>query len=240
MEEGDRGAPAAARREGPAMANIRILIVEDHAVVRAGLRLLIDAQPDLRVVGEAADAPEAWRLVGSLTPDVVSLDLSLPGDNGLTLLARLRREHPAVRVLVLTMHDDPGHLRMALAAGASGYVVKTAPETEYVAALRAVHQGRTFVDLGLSEALTQAMVGAEAGTPPPAEAARLSPREREVLERLAHGYTNQQIADRLFLSVKTVETYRARIAEKLGLRSRVDFIRYALETGLLGGPRPEP
>lgn len=223
------------------MAKIRILVVEDHAVVRAGLRLLIDAQPDLEVVGEAADAPEAWRLVGTLDPDVVTLDLSLPGDNGMALLERLRREHPAARVLVLTMHDDPAYLRMALAAGASGYVVKTAADTEFLAAIRAVHQGRTFVDLSLGEALAQAMVGGEAGGPAaPAAAGRLSPREREVLERLAHGYTNQQIADRLFLSVKTVETYRARIADKLGLRSRVDFIRYALQNGLLGGGKPQP
>jgi DNA-binding NarL/FixJ family response regulator len=215
----------------------RVLIADDHAILRSGLRLLINAQPDLEVVGEAGDALTTVEQARLLAPDVVTVDLGMPGADGVGLVERLRRECPAVRVLVLTMHSDLAYLRAALAAGAAGYIVKTAADTELVSAIHAVRQGRIFVDLTLSEGLAQVSPGSAAGPSVPAD--RLSRREREVLRFVAEGHTNQQIADRLHLSVKTIETYRARVGEKLGLRSRADIVRYALDTGLISpGPTP--
>jgi DNA-binding NarL/FixJ family response regulator len=219
------------------MKKIRVLIADDHAILRAGLHILINSQPDMEVVGEAADSHEAEQQVHAALPDVLLLDWTMPGGSSLPMIGRLRREHPGVRVLVLTMHDDPAYLRAALAAGALGYVVKTAAETELLSAIRAVHQHRVFVDLQMTDSLVQTVLGGT-GAPLPAgktgRGTELSQRERQVLELLAQGHTNRQVADRLYLSAKTVETYRARIADKLGLRSRADFIRYAVEMGLLG------
>jgi DNA-binding NarL/FixJ family response regulator len=219
------------------MRKTRVLIADDHAVLRAGLRMLINAQPDLEVVGEAADCPEALRKARELSPDVLTLDLSMPGGGSVKVIERLREECPPTRVLVLTMHDDPAYLRAVLAVGGSGYVVKTAADTELLTAIRAVARGRTFIDLDLAANKGQEMFGNAQGSHPAratAPAPALSPREREVLQLLAQGHTNQFIADRLFLSIKTIETYRARIADKLGLRSRADIIRYAIEIGLIG------
>ncbi|MBV9125503.1 MAG: response regulator transcription factor [Planctomycetes bacterium] len=224
---------------------IRVLLADDHALLRAGLRVLLNSQPDLEVVGEAGNLQETLIQARALHPDVVTLDLSMPGTNSMELLEHLRKEFPQVPVLVLTMHDDPAYLRAALGAGASGYLVKTAAETELLSAIRAVHAGRTFIDLKLNETLLKTVFG-DPGTraegPGLPQEMPLSPRESEVLKFLALGYTHQQIADYLYLSTKTVETYRARIAEKLGLRSRADLIRYALDTGLLspGKPMPRP
>jgi DNA-binding NarL/FixJ family response regulator len=216
------------------MAKVRVLIADDHAVLRAGLRMLINAQPDLEVVGEADHLKELSAKTAELKPDVLTLDLTMPGGSSVKAIERLREECPHTKVLVLTMHDDPAYLRAVLAAGGSGYVVKTAADTELLTAIRAVARGRTFVDLNLPE--TKTMLSPH-GVPGTAGPGALSPREREVLALLAQGHTNQAIADRLFLSVKTIETYRARIADKLGLRSRADLIRYALETGLLEAPK---
>jgi DNA-binding NarL/FixJ family response regulator len=213
------------------MSKIRVFLIDDHAVLRAGLRMLINAQPDLEVCGEAASGPEAIGLIEAARPQVITLDLSMPGGSGLKMLNRLRLVCPEVRFLVLTMHDDPAYLRAALAAGATGYVVKTAADAELITAIRAVHRGRTFVDLDLSQHEVQSILG-----PPTGKAllpAELSNRECEVLRFLAQGHTNQAIAERLCLSVKTIETYRSRIGEKLGLKSRADLVRYAMETGLL-------
>ncbi len=217
------------------MAKIRVLIADDHAVLRAGLRMLLNAQADMEVVGEAGTTHEALHQARAQTPDVLTLDLTMPGGSAIPVIERLRQECPKTRVLVLTMHDDPAYLRTVLAAGGSGYVVKKAADAELLTAIRAVHQGRAFVDLDL-----------RAGAPPaldePAGSALLSQREREVLGLLAQGHTNQAVADKLFLSVKTIETYRTRIADKLGLRTRAELVRYALETGLLtpgtAGPAP--
>jgi two-component system, NarL family, response regulator NreC len=219
------------------MAKIRVLMADDHAVVRTGLRQMINAQPDMEVVGEAASSHEALTQAGKLLPDVVTLDLTMPGGSSIKMIERLRQACPRCRVLVVTMHDDSAYYRAALAAGGSGYVVKTAPEAELLTAIRAVARGRTFVGLGLAEGAGNALAGrqtAEGASCAVGPAGSLSQREREVLELLAQGHTNQAIADRLFLSVKTIETYRARIAEKLGLRTRADIIRYAIEIGLLG------
>lgn len=211
------------------MKPIRVLIADDHAVLRAGLRLLVNWQDDMEVVGEAADGAEAVARAREKQPDVLTLDLVMPGGNGLETLAQLRRECPATRVLVLTMHDDPAYLRAVLAAGGSGYVVKTAADTELLSGIRAVHQGRIFVNLSLTDGAVQTMVN-----PPSSARHVLSAREREVVMLLAQGFTNQETADRLFLSVKTIETYRGRLMAKLGLESRADLVRYAMENGLLG------
>jgi DNA-binding NarL/FixJ family response regulator len=165
---------------------------------------------------------------------VALVDISMPGSGGIKAIERIREAAPATRVLVLTMHDMPAYLRAALAAGASGYVVKRSADSALLAAIRDVHRGRTALDPGLAASVVQSGLrrrGAT-GTSP---TALLSQREREVLELVAQGYTNQQIADHLGLSVKTVETYRARLVEKLGLQSRAELVRYALDSGLFGG-----
>ncbi len=208
------------------MKKIRVLLADDHAILRAGLRMLLDAQPDMAVVAEASDGEEALQRAAASRPDVAIVDLTMPGLSGVETLERLRREVPATRLLVLTMHDDPGYARLTLAAGASGHVIKDAESAELLAAIRAVHRGRTFVQVGAAAA---------APAPPlhPAAAPALSPRERQVLELLAHGHTNRAVAARLTLSVKTVETHRARLSEKLGLHSRADLVRLAIDLGLL-------
>lgn len=218
------------------MAKIRVLIADDHAVLRAGLRMLLEAEPDMEVVGEAADAPEAVRKAVALRPHVALVDITMPGGGGLQAVERIRRGSPRTRVLVLTMHDDPSYARAVLAAGGSGHVVKEVGGPELLSAIRAVHRGQTVVDLGRAGGPagdTFAVRETGQGARPVTLPRGLSRRERQVLELLAHGHTNQQAADRLSVSVKTVETYRARLAEKLGLRNRADLVRFALETGLL-------
>jgi DNA-binding NarL/FixJ family response regulator len=217
------------------MARIRVLIADDHAVLRAGLRMLIDAQSDMKVVGEAADGPETVSRAGDLEADVVLLDLSMPGPPGTATIERLLRLDPSPRVLVLTMHDDTAYVGSALQAGASGYIVKKAADVELLNAIRVVHRGGTFVNL--------TRPGEEARPPPIRHAPRDSPalgqprplsqREVEVLRLLAEGHTNQETAERLAVSIKTVETYRKRLRDKLGLKSRAQLVRFALEYGLL-------
>ena len=208
------------------MKKIRVLLADDHAILRAGVRMLLDAQPDMAVVAEAADGEEAIRRAGDTQPDVAVVDLTMPGLSGVETLERLRREVPTTRLVVLTMHDDPAYARMTLAAGAAGHVIKDAESAELLAAIRAVHRGRTFIQVG-AEATGES-------APPRTAAPTLSPRERQVLALLARGHTNREVADRLSLSVKTVETHRARLSDKLGLHSRADLVRFAIELGLLG------
>ena len=220
------------------MKEIRVLLADDHAVLRAGLRMLIDAQPDMAVVAEAGDGDEAIRRVSTVPTDVAVVDLAMPGIGGIETIRRLREQAPDTRVLVLTMHDDPAYPRVALAAGASGYVTKDVDGPDVLSAIRAVARGRTYVQCGVTMARDDAAPGGLL----PAESApsarpSLSARERQVLELLARGYTNRQAAERLFLSVKTVETYRARLGEKLGLRTRSDLVRFALSLGLLSADR---
>jgi DNA-binding NarL/FixJ family response regulator len=208
------------------MSKIRLLLADDHAILRAGLRMLLDAQPDMTVVAEAADGMEALRRAHATQPDVAVIDLTMPRLSGVETLQRMRRELPATRLLVLTMHDDPAYARVAQAAGASGHVVKDSDSAQLLAAIRAVHRGRTFVQAGGETTLT---VETNDGRGVPA----LSPREQQVLELLAHGHTNREIAARLALSVKTIETHRARLTDKLGLHNRADLVRLALNIGLL-------
>lgn len=223
------------------MARIRVLIADDHAVLRAGLRMLIGAQPDMEVVGEAADGEEAVRKVAKIRPDVAIVDLTMPGEGGIKAIEQIRRESPKTRVLVLTMHEVPAYLRAAFAAGAAGYVVKSAADFELLSGIRSVHRGRAVLDPGLAGMVTAGALGKRpGGQQAGGVAGLLSAREREVLDLVAQGYTNQQIADRFGLSVKTVETYRARLVDKLGLRSRADLVRYALDSGLFGAGRASP
>ena len=198
----------------------RILLADDHAILRAGLAMLIEAESDLEVVGEAADGLEAVEKARALKPDIIILDLTMPRLSGLDALREIRRDCPDTKILVLTMHDDPAYGRTVLGAGAMGYVTKKAADRELLLAIRTVRAGRPFVDL------TQAEEMLPRHTP-------LSQREQQVLTELAHGFTHQEIADRLAVSIKTVETYLERLSAKLGLHRRADLVRYALEIGLL-------
>jgi DNA-binding NarL/FixJ family response regulator len=208
---------------------IRVVICDDHAVLRAGLRLLLEAQPDIDVVGEAASAEEVVERARRLTPDVVLLDVVMPGRNGVDVLPDVLAAAPKTEVLMLSMQDDPTYVRKSFAAGASGYVPKEAADVELVHAIREVAAGRHFVHPTVGARLASADAEAEAvGSDP------LSEREHEVFHLLALGHTNQEIAAMLGISVRTVETHRARIVEKLGLRTRAELVRHAIATGQLG------
>jgi two-component system, NarL family, response regulator NreC len=218
------------------MPRIRILLVDHHVIVRAGLRLLINAQVDMEVVGEARDERSALAKARETKPDVTVMEIDMPGTGGIRAIGRLLQECSQTRVVVLTWHDDPTHMRSALAAGSTGYVTKQAAASELLAAIRSVYEGHTFLDPASAGPLLNDLLGkgawhhsATPGTP----RSVLSARECEVLIRLAQGYTNRQIAEQIHMSVKTVENYRARIGQKLELRSRADLIRYAHESGLL-------
>lgn len=217
------------------MAKIRVVLADDHAVLRSGLRLLINTQRDMEVVGEAGSHHETLEAVRQFGPDVLLLDLTMPGGSGTKLIDTLSREYPGTRVLVLTMHDDPAYFRQAMAAGAAGYLVKKAADTDLLTAIRTVAQGRVYAppDLALEPRGTRGQGLERPGAKTGGALESLSVREREVLALLAEGHTNQAIADRLYLSVKTVESYRARVMGKLGLRNRAELTRFALEVGLL-------
>ncbi|MBI5670815.1 MAG: response regulator transcription factor [Chloroflexi bacterium] len=213
---------------------IRILLADDHAVLRSGLRLLINSQPDMTVVGEAGSGSEATAQAAALQPDVLLLDLNMPGMDGLAALPQLKQDAPNSRILILTMYDDVSYLQEALNAGAAGYVLKKAVDSELLTAIRAVMRGETYVHSAMTQKLLQKFetvsTTAKASSDP---WATLSDRERDVLRLVALGYTNAEIAGELFLSVKTVETYRARGMEKLNLQTRAQLVKAALERGLL-------
>lgn len=213
---------------------IKVLIADDHAILRSGLTMLVNAQPDMEVVSQAPDGEQAVRAARETRPDVALLDLTMPRVGGMKALQEIARSCPQTRVLVLTMHDDPAYLRSVLAAGASGYVLKKSVDAELLTGIRAIHRGGTFVDPSLAGVLVQdvlAKSGAKAR--PKRKANVLSDRELQVLSLVAQGYSSPQIAKQIFVGVKTVETYRSRIAEKLGLRTRRDVVRYAVQMGLL-------
>lgn len=209
---------------------IRLVLCDDHTLVRTGLRRLLQDEPGFDVVGEAATADDAIRLVASTGPDVVVMDVSLSGEDGISATRRIRAEHPSTRVVVLTMHDDVGYLREAFGAGAAGYVVKKAADVELVAALRTVASGDTYVHPNLGAALL-AQEPAPSGAR--GQAPDISPRELEVLRLIAVGFTNPEIAEKLGLSVRTIETHRANLMQKLGLRSRAELVRMARDSGLV-------
>jgi len=208
---------------------IRVLIVDDHAVVRSGIRRVLDAEPDIETVAEAADAERAVFEAIEHKPDVVLLDVTMPGKSGIEGMPVLLQAAPQAKVLMLSMQDDPHYVREAFEAGASGYVLKEAADTELVDAVRAVAGGERYVHPTLGARLVQA----ESEERRRAEEDPLSDREREVLRLLALGHTNQEIAKMLYISVRTAETHRAHIMQKLGLSSRAQLVSYALAAGLL-------
>jgi two-component system, NarL family, response regulator NreC len=213
---------------------IRILIADDHALVRAGLRSLLAAQPDMEVVGEAADGVVVVEQCRRLAPQVVLMDLTMPGRRGILAIQDLRQACPEARVLVVTMHEDPAYVRQALLAGAEGYVLKKSLATELISAVRALSQGQPFVTSALPAGALEF-----SGEPTASRKDRdvldlLTPREREAATLIALGHTNAEVASLLHITDRTVETHRQHIMSKLGLRTRADLVRFALENQLLG------
>jgi DNA-binding NarL/FixJ family response regulator len=216
-----------------AMADVRVYLADDHAIVREGLKALINAEAGMTVVGEAADGDQACKCVPALRPDVVVMDVSMPGLSGSQATARLRQECPNIRVLALTVHEDKGYIRQLLAAGAAGYILKrTAPE-ELIRAIRTVAEGGIYLDPGMAGKVVGGFVRQLSNADHPN--GELSEREESVARQTAAGHSNKEIAGGLDLSIKTVETYRARAMEKLGLHGRAALVRYAVQQGWLQG-----
>lgn len=210
---------------------LRILLADDHLTVRHGLKLLIDGEPDMTVIAEASDGAVALEQAMAHHPDVIVMDISMPGTNGLVATRTLRERLPAAAIVMLTRHGDDAYLEELLRAGASAYVLKQSPPAELLQAIRAVATGRQYVDSSLTGRLTASFLerdGGRAATGAPSE------RENEVLRLVAAGYSNKEIATQLSLSVKTVETHKANAMRKLGLSGRIDIVRYALLQGWMG------
>lgn len=209
---------------------IRVLLVDDHAVLRAGIRRLIEDEEDFEVVGEAATGQEAIDAAARVKPDVTVMDLTMPELDGVEATRAILAAQPGALVLVLTMHDEPAFVERVLKAGAAGYLLKRAADTELIRALRAVCKGDGYVDPGVTRPLISELVHSRTGRPPGRD---LSHREEEVLSLVAWGYTTREIAQRLVISPKTVESHRARVMEKLNLRSRAELVRHAKDVGIL-------
>jgi len=218
------------------MDELRIFIADDHAIVRAGLRALVNAQPGMRVVGEAGDGKDAYRAVVEMQPDVAVMDISMPGWSGPQATGQLKRMCPAIRVVALTVHEDESYLRGLLEAGAAGYVLKRSATADLVHAIRTVAAGGTYIDPNLADRLVNVYIDARP-VPPSSERGELTGREADVVRLIALGHSNKEIAARLEISVKTVETHKARALERLGLHSRADLVQYALHQGWLQGGR---
>ena len=216
---------------------LRILLADDHQVLRDGLRLLIDAQPNMRVVGEAANGREALLKAREVSPDLVVMDLSMPEMNGLEATQRLKAEFPHVRILALTAHEDESYLAQLCKAGAAGYVLKRSAGDELLQAITTIANGGLHFEPALASKALARQVAAQSG-PTSAGPELLSEREREVLVFVAWGFSNKEIASELHLSVKTIETYKVRIAQKLRLRSRAGMVQFALRQGWLDASRP--
>jgi DNA-binding NarL/FixJ family response regulator len=211
------------------MRKLRLLLVDDHQVVREGLRSLLGSNTRFEVVGEAADGISAINAASTLQPDVVVMDVSMPGLNGVQVMRRLKEDLPHAKTVALTVHEEGGYVRSLMDAGASGYVLKRSAATELLRAIEVIADGGTYLDSSITGQLVHRL-GRRAPLGP---SAALSEREREVVRYVAHGYSNKEIAQKLDVSVKTVETYRYRATEKLGLRSRADLVRYAIDQGWL-------
>lgn len=216
------------------MAQLQIFLADDHVVVREGLKALINAQPDMTVIGEAGDGQSAWQQAQDCQPDIVIMDITMPGMNGVQATAQLKRVCPQIKILALSVHDDTSYLRQLLAAGAAGYILKHAAANDLIQAIRLVAAGGIYLDPALAGHVVARYVRVPAAATELLGAA-LSERETEVVQRIAQGYSNKEIATQLNLSVKTVETYRARAMEKLGIESRSALVRYALDHGWLHG-----
>lgn len=211
----------------------RVLLADDHAVLRSGLRLLLTSQNEYDVVGEASSGTETLSLAEKLQPDLILLDLSMPVLGGLDALPALRKLVPSAKILILTMHDDPQYLRQALKHGASGYVLKKAADTELLSAIRAVLRGEMYVHPSMTRVLLEDLLPEAKSAGADFTWGRLSEREQEVLKMAALGHTSAEIANQLSLSAKTVETYRARGMEKLGLQTRAALVKFVLQEGLM-------
>jgi two-component system, NarL family, response regulator NreC len=209
----------------PAAPAVRIVLADDHAVVRSGLRMLLEAEPDFEVAAEAGDVEAARRYVRGHRPSVLVLDLNMPGGSSLDAIPAIRAEAPDTHIVVLTMQEEPAFARQALAAGATGYVLKKAADSELVEAVRRAAVGETYLNPTLGARIAR--------EPPPGPPDDLSQREVEVLGLIALGHTNGEIATKLFLSVRTVETHRAHIQQKLRVSTRAELVRYALRRGLV-------
>ncbi|HEX8353571.1 MAG TPA: response regulator transcription factor [Pyrinomonadaceae bacterium] len=215
------------------MSKLRVFLADDHMVVREGLKSLVNAQPDMHVVGEADNGVAAWREACRIKPDVVVMDVSMPDMTGAEATERIGRDCPQVRVLALTVYEDRSYLRQMLDAGASGYVLKRAVTDELVRAIRTVAAGGSYVDPTLAGGLVSGYFNHQDTAEGRAPAGELSEREGQVLRLIAWGYSNKEIGWKLNISAKTVDTYKVRLMEKLNLRSRTDIVRYALRQGLL-------
>jgi DNA-binding NarL/FixJ family response regulator len=214
------------------MEKLRIFLADDHAVVRAGLKTLVNAQPDMLVVGEASDGQAALEQARECAIDVMIMDISMPHLNGAAATGQLRKQCPDIKVLALSVHEDTGYLRALLEAGASGYVLKRSAADTLIQAIRMVAADGVYLDPAIAGKVVGTLLGKSVTVGDPA-AAELSERETDVVRLIAHGYSNKEIAAQLNLSVKTVETYKARAMEKIGLDSRVAIVRYALQRGWL-------
>ena len=214
------------------MNKLRIFVADDHQVVREGLKALINSQPDMSVVGEADNGRAAWQLAKGLDPDVAVMDVSMPEMSGAEATERLRAERPRVKVLALTVYEDRAYLRQMLEAGASGYVLKRVAMEELAQAVRVVAAGGSYIDPTLAGQVISGYLNQDPAAGKSA-AAELSEREAQVLRLVAWGYSNKEIGWKLSINVKTVDTYKLRLMEKLGLRSRTDIVRYALRKGWL-------
>lgn len=226
------GVPAASRRQ--ALRSIRVLIADDHTVLRDTLRLLLELNQEVEVVGEAADGRQAIDLAEQLKPDVVLMDTAMPGLNGIEATAQIRKRLPRTKVLVLSGYGHEDQVRNALRAGASGYVLKSSSSEELLLAIRTVNQSNTYLSQALAEGdRLRSYLLAPEGRGGSGKEGTLSAREREVLQLIAEGYTNRAIAERLFISVKTVEAHKEHIVQKLGVRGSAELIRYAIRKGLI-------
>ncbi|MBI4319033.1 MAG: response regulator transcription factor [Chloroflexi bacterium] len=215
------------------MSKIRVMLADDHTLLREGIRVLLEAQPDIEVVAEAADGRQAVAKAHELKPDVVLMDIGMPAMNGLEATKQIKRNDPDVQVVVLTMHDNEEYIFQILNAGAAGYVLKRAAATELVSAIRAVHEGESFLHPAVAKKVIQEYLRRGEGSDEQEGIDRLTDREREILKLIAEGHTNQAIADELCLSVKTVQTHRTHIMEKLGMHDRTELVKYAIRTGLI-------
>jgi DNA-binding NarL/FixJ family response regulator len=217
------------------MAQLQIFLADDHVVVREGLKALINAQPDMLVIGEAGDGNSACEQARACQPDIVIMDVTMPGLNGVQATAQIKRDCPQIKILALSVHEDTSFLRQLLTAGASGYILKHAAADDLIQAIRMVAAGGLYLDPALAKHVVAGYVRVPMATST-LFGADLSEREIEVAQRVAQGYSNKEIAAQLNISVKTVETYRARALEKLGIDSRSALVRYALSRGWLHNP----